>query len=693
MNQIIPPKNQPDRQGNGELLLVVAVLCAATAQGVLIVSASDQAIFWDVSAWFKNLGQNASPIPGLSLYLLAGLLFILGLRQLGNGRSASATHSIEPRTPQPARFGFWLTSAGLALLIAVYTADPQRAAANGYALSLLWLLSIGLLIFSVLHQAGWQPPQARQLLGWIKTNRHELLLLLALLAAALLVRTIDLELHPYSMVNDEGEMGKGALCLLSGTCRNIFAIAWASQPLVSYLPHALSIGLLGHSAALPVRMVSVVTGMLAVVSTYLFARETFGKKTAFLAALLLATFPFHVHFSRVGVNNIIDSFTSPLLLWLLMRAIRKGSAGYFLAAGIVSGLCLYTYPGSRLAIALAAALLVAAILTRRGFLRAQFSNLMIFILAALITVAPLLGTYSTTSGEFNGRLNSVSIFNNGVLQAEMKQSGLTATQVLVEQFFKSSLPFISLSGPMNFFNTPRAYLSTIAAIFLMLGLALSFWKLLDLRYFILLAWFFGPICLGSALTAGPPSNQRMLGSSPAAVILAALAMLALLQGLSQNTGPRLRQMAALLLVAAISFNAYQDLSFYFGTYRSGHYFEDLSNEITYESHTIISELGSNGRFYLIGAPMTFTIFGNFDYFSPNVEKFDLDTITPDSIASLPKDKTALFLAIPSRKADLQKIAAWIPNGEWSAVKRRFRPEEELYFAYKVKAEQLQAFQP
>jgi hypothetical protein len=676
----------------GLALLLLALFLGVTAQIVLILSLSDESVYWNIAAWFKNISNNSSPVLGLGLYTLAGILFILGLRQLGMGKLAPIEAFSGLREKLPPRFGFWLTSLGLALFTAYYTSQPEKAIDNGYTLAFLWILSIGLFAYSLLRQSGWKWPARRALLDWMADNRYELIGVIAILVVALVARTVNLELHPYSMVNDEGEMGKGALCLLNGTCRNIFAIAWASQPLVPYLPYALSVAILGNTAALPIRLVSVVTGMLAILFTYLFVREAFGKKTALIAGILLATFPYHVHFSRLGVDNIADSLSSSLLLWLLYRGMRKGTVGYFLAAGIVIGLCLYIYPGSRLVAATGTGMLVYAILTQRGFFRAQFSNLLVLALAAFITAAPILGTYAADGSEFNARMNSVGLLQTGVLDAEIQQTGLNAAQIIVREFFKSSLPFIATSGPLNFFDTPRAYLSTIAAVFLMLGLALAFWKMFDLRNIVLLVWFFAPIIIGSALTAGAPSNQRMLGSSPAAVILAAIALVTLLEGL-QNAGDFLRRLAPIILIAALLYNGYQDLNFYFGEYRTGHYFEDLSNEITYESHTYIAQLDGAGRFYLIGDPMTFTVFGNFGYFAPNIEKMDLKEVTPETLAALPKDKDALFLAIPYREPDLRNIENWIPGGQWIAENRRYRSDQPLFFIYKVTKEQLQAYHP
>lgn len=691
MKKFIENLRIPKEKGGGAALLILALSTAALAQIMLGLSYSTDPAYWNLREWLAGIGNNASPLSGLALYALSGLLLVLGLRSLGETLPPLGELWRGTRPSLPPRFGFWLTAAGLALLTASYTAQPQEAQDNGYGLAFAWVLSLGLFSYSILRQAGWKPPSAESIRGWIAQNRLEFaaILLLLLLAAAL--RAYDLEIHPYSMVNDEGEMGKGALCLLRGECRNIFAIGWASQSYVAYLPYALSVGVFGNDFAFPVRLVSVVTGTLAVLFTYLFSREAFGKQIALVAGITLATLPYHIHFSRLGVDNIVDSLSSALVLWLILRGMRSGSPAYYLLAGIVSGLCFYTYPGSRLAPALGLLAFGFAALVQRGFLRAQWKNLLILLATALLTAAPLLGTYQSNL-EFNQRLDSVGLLQGNRLQEEMEHTGLNLAQVLAAQFFKSSLPFIISEGAFNFFSSPRAYFTPLAAAFLMLGLAIAAWKIRDARFLALLAWFFAPIVLGSALTVGPPSHQRMLGSAPAAAILVALSLITVLHSLG-GFNQLLRRLAPFFLLAFLLFTGYRDLAFYFGEYRANHYFADLSNEITYESRTLIRSLEGQGRLWLIGAPMTRVHFGNFDYFNPNVEKYDFNDITPETLANLPKDQDALFLAIPYREPDLRLIAGWLPGGEWIAENRRNQPEYPLYFAYKVSKERLQSLQP
>lgn len=690
MNRLLPRFALPRERRSGAALLLLSLLVAAAAQMMLGLSYIEDPAYWDVRAWLIGLGNNTTPVPGLMLYALAILLFLLSLRALGWNLPPLPEPALQPAPAQPPRYGFWLTSAGLGLLAANYAARPLESQENGYALAFTWGLSLVLFAWSVLRQSGWQIPRWEAVRARFLRNRLELagLLLLLLLAAAF--RLYDLELFPYAMVNDEGEMGKGALCLLRGECRNIFAIGWASQPYVAYLPYAFSVGVLGNQDALPIRLVSAVTGILAVLFLYLFARDTFGKIPAFAAGLLLSVLPYHVHFSRLGVDNIADSLTSGLMLWLVWRAIRSGGAGWYLLAGILSGLCFYIYPGSRLAPALGLLLWGWAALTRRGLLRAHWRGLLVWAAAALLTVAPLTGTYKHNL-EFNQRLESVGLLQGNRLQQEMEYTGLNAAQVLIVQFAKSFLVFISTGGPFQFFSTPRAYFTPMGAVLLMLGLGLSLWKFHDLRALALLAWFFAPVVLGSALTVGPPSNQRMLGSAPAAALLAALGLIASAQALASLSG-FLRRLSILLVVAVLMLDGWQNARYYFVEYRQGHFFEDLNNEITYESRTLLRSLGKQGRLFLLGEPMTRVHYGNFGYFHPDLERYDF-TLSREALAALPKDKDALFLAIPAREDELRQLAAWLPGGEWIAVQRRNQPEYPLYFAYKVSKEQLQSYRP
>jgi hypothetical protein len=219
------------------------------------------------------------------------------------------------------------------------------------------------------------------------------------------------------------------------------------------------------------------------------------------------------------------------------------------------------------------------------------------------------------------------------------------------------------------------------------------WRIREERYFILLIWFSAAIILGSTITGGPPSSQRMLMSTPGLAIITAIGVIKAAENIPP-VGKLTRWLRAAAVIGFVLWVGYQDIRFYQDDYQSGHYFEDPTNELTYETAAIISPLHKTGRFYMMSEPgVPYLSFPNFDFFSPDVEKAYYDTVTPQTLAALPKDKDALFIATLGRVDDLKKLAQLIPRGEWREVQRRFQPPDMLYYSYKINQSDLQAFKP
>jgi hypothetical protein len=673
----------------GFVLLTAGIATGALAQAVLLSTGPNRPEDFNASPWWAKALDGPFSWPGIFLYGLAGVLLILGLRASGellplfktglNGRPA--------RRPRP---DFLIASLGLAVMIAIHAAYAGDNDPYGYFFAAAWLLSIMLLVCSVFSAGDGQHFSLPATRAWMKAHRAELFVVVTILVAAFLIRLLDVELHPYSFINDEGHMGSGGECILQGRCRNFFALGWAAQARLAFLPYAISIGLFGRTA-LAVRLVSVLTGTLSVLAVYLFAAEVFNKKIAWLAALLLAALPVHVHFSRAGVDNIVDALSAPLVLWLLFRGVKRSSTGSFLAAGIVAGLCMYTYPGSLLAVALGAGALGYLALHTPGFLRAHSRNILIFLLAGAVVVIPILGHYYTHPDLFLARMKKESIIQNGRLQYEAQARRESAAEILTDQFARSSLVFIATNAPRSFFNSPQAYLPPFEAVFFMFGLAYALWRLKDPRYIVVFVWFWAPVILGSAVTNDPPSNQRMLMSMPAVAILTATSMTSILAAFGRLR-PALTKFMPGLLLGCVLFIGYTNISFYFYDYRAGHYYEEPINELTYETRVYTMPLGARGRMFLIAdSPSPSLASKSFDYFAPDMEKVFLGGVTFQALLNLPYDKDALFIALPNRKADLELLAQLIPGGEWHEVKRHYQPQYTLCYVYKINRERLAIF--
>lgn len=71
------------------------------------------------------------------------------------------------------------------------------------------------------------------------------------------------------------------------------------------------------------RLTSAMIGSLTIPVVYWLARELCDRPTAILSALFITTFPPHIHFSRLGINNIADPFFGGLALASLIHAVKN----------------------------------------------------------------------------------------------------------------------------------------------------------------------------------------------------------------------------------------------------------------------------------------------------------------------------------------------------------------------------------
>jgi 4-amino-4-deoxy-L-arabinose transferase-like glycosyltransferase len=61
------------------------------------------------------------------------------------------------------------------------------------------------------------------------------------------------------------------------------------------------------------RLQAAIFGTLSILAAYALTRLLWGRRPALIAAALLATYHFHIHFSRNAMNNIYDALFSMLI--------------------------------------------------------------------------------------------------------------------------------------------------------------------------------------------------------------------------------------------------------------------------------------------------------------------------------------------------------------------------------------------
>ena len=622
--------------------------------------------------------RRSSIIPGLVMTIAATLLFVL--TAFFNEKYPLGDDDAKAFKPYLAPVLFWLGSAISLVFVVSAMSDPERRASVDRWVTAGWFGSLLCLIIGMLWVTHWRPPKWRQIRDWFGQNKQELLIVTALLLVGAFLRTYILTQHPYPWSGDEASVGIEGSRILKGEVTDFFAAGWSGQPNWSFVPTALAEIILGKTI-LAIRVVSVTEGTLAILFLYLLARELFGRTIAALAAGFLVAFPVHIQFSRIGVNNIIDSLTVCLVLWLVIRAIRKGRPSDYLWAGIAGGLAFYTYVGSRLVLALAFFVLAYTAIRQRGFLRSHLSHLGIFLAGVVVAIAPLGYYFIRHPDIFMTRIGQESIFLNHWLVTQSQRSGQSIPAILWKQFTDTVLVYISQPAVGNFFNSPMPYLTIIGSIFFLFGMGYAFIKLLETRMMTLLVWFWLMVIVGGVLTLSPPANTRLVMTAPAVALFLALGIykftdyILKLKIFNQRWQTIVSAVLVLFLVA-------QNIAFYFGIYRYRDYFEDASSEFSQQIGLELLRLGPDYDYYLFGLPRVFAAFPTTVFLAPDNEMFDLNDDSVDNLTLRP-GKANIFVAIPENRSDLEAIAQKYPGGTWEEIPRHYKVEV-LYYAYIIR---------
>ena len=487
---------------------------------------------------------------------------------------------------------------------------------------------------------------------------------LAVLAAgAFAVRAIDLEHIPANLGGDEGTWGMEGLAMWRNGLANPFATRWFAFPSMSFLAWGASIRVFGHSVA-GLRMLSALIGAATVVTTFGLADALWGRRVAWMAAILLACSHYHLHYSRLAVNNIADGLFITVALWALVRGLRSGKVGYYVLAGAVTGAGWYGYFGARLIGLVLAVFVVGRVLLEPGFLARRRGLLAALIGAALVVAAPLLIYYAAHPEALAARSNQVSIFASGWLTREQEITGRSAVSLLWQQTWKSLTAFHYTLDPTFWYRASIPLLDAVSGVFLVLGLLGSLRRWWESEHGLVLAWFWLAILLGWVVTENPPSSQRLAIVAPALALLAGLGLdwfVLAGQRALRYEGPLWNGAVALALVAAAALN----FVYYFAIYTPTRVYGNPTAEVTTVLARVLAEdriEGDTRPVYFHGAPFIYWDFGTLRYLADGIEGADVPPVGEGEPPAVETSHGARFVFLPERLAEMEAIQANYPYG-------------------------------
>lgn len=346
---------------------------------------------------------------------------------------------------------------------------------------------------------------------------------LILLAVALGLRLWRIDAVPPGFHFDESFEGLEAWRILTDPAyRPVFLTGNFGVPPANAYANALMFGLWkglgGEPGPTAMRVTAALFGTLGIVATWLAAEELrrlhpehLTRATPWLAAALLATMRWHIHFSRMGIEPILVPLVTAAALWLFLRGRRTQSVAAHMGLGIALAFSLYAYQGGWVLpplMALAWALLWLWDRDRRREL--VFGGALTAATTILLTL-PLLSFALSQPQLFLLRPEQVAV-----------GAGAATQQGVAENVLAYLLMFVPLveAGDLD----PRRNLPGLAALNLWqaipfwFGVAFALWRIRQWGYGILLLLLVGLLMPG-IVSEYAPHYHRVLGAAAPVALL------------------------------------------------------------------------------------------------------------------------------------------------------------------------------
>jgi len=395
-----------------------------------------------------------------------------------------------------------------------------------------------------------------------KVKMEKKYLLIPILLLAFFLRLYKLSEFPVGFHIDEAQVGYNAYSLLK-TAKDEFG---------NFLPHHLNVVNTGRPMGLfyltapsiavfglnefAVRLPTAILGVLSIIVFYFLVNELFinglkwnsklvnsltrNKSIALTSSFLLAISPWHIIFSRSGIENMLELFNVLIGTLFLFSGLRKKRKSNFFFAYFFFLFAYFSYMASRVFVPL---LLI-------GFGTIFFKNLKkkkllkAFLFTSILYFIFPFGLFMFKS-EAISRFKQVSVFTNpGVqlqLEEQIREDG--GIHPLVTRFFHNKILnhsfkffenyqeyftgkfLFSFGGfPMRFRIPQMGVLYFFEPLFLLLGLLFLFKKRKKEHLFILFWLFTAPIA-ASLTIEDIPNFQRALLMIPALAVIVAVGIL------------------------------------------------------------------------------------------------------------------------------------------------------------------------
>jgi len=277
-------------------------------------------------------------------------------------------------------------------------------------------------------------------------------------------------------------------------------------------------------------LTSALVGILTLLLFYPFARAYLPRRWALVAVALLAVFPWHVHFSRLGFRVILAPMAVCLAGWALAHWLRRGTLAAAVLTGAATAFAHYTYTASHIMPVAVGVCAAWALMAARGTdapRRRAALGIGLGVAAGLVVIAPLLVHFASTGTRALSRVAQV-----GPGAGDFTVAGNAVSVVLF---------LLGIEGDMTFKHGPpgRPPYGLFLAPFVIAGLlhlgatararrGMGMFALLALAGFLAATLF----------SQSAPNKLRSLGAVPVLVLAFTLGLRLFVAGLRGSGVPR-----------------------------------------------------------------------------------------------------------------------------------------------------------
>jgi 4-amino-4-deoxy-L-arabinose transferase-like glycosyltransferase len=555
------------------------------------------------------------------------------------------------------------------VFIVPFEAGSGAKMLNPWAAVLTWILAICLVV-----AGSWVQPAPLHWPSWRLVT-----LTLSLTITAFLLRAILADRIPILLNGDEGSSGLAAASFTNNTWNNIFITSWYGFPSFFFTIPAGFIGTLGRTIY-ALRIPSAIAGALTVTASFFVARAMFGKRAAWFSAIFLATFNFHIYFSRIGLNNIWDGLWYVVTIGAFWYGWEKDRRNAYVLAGLSLGISQYFYPSSHTLIILLLLWLIFAAIFDRSRLKRSWVNLVITIIVATIVAEPLIWHYIKYPDTFFEPMNRVGL-SLAWLNQQVINTGTPAWKIVLNQI---ALAFGSFTyDHLQAWYTPDTpLLRPLSAALFLIGIVLVFLRKQKWHIIPLMLWLFAFVAIGG-FSESTPAAQRYVAAAPVCALLIGY-------GLSESAGlvekvffgrKRWINIISFTLIAIL---ALDELNFYFRVY-TPHSSISLARSNGMIAQTLADSLETKAKdteVLFFGFPsMGFYSIPSIQFLVPAIRGFDINEQWPPIKKPVISSNHLLFVFLPNNIDQIPKVKSDYPVGLLTSVPAA--DGELLYETYEV----------